>query len=378
MTKLLGVIATMDPRAGGPPSSARNIWVAAARAGLSVSAAFGRGTPVSAGEAARIEDLAAEGLGVHSFPLSGPDAGLAGRWGISFALARWLMRHAGEFDVIQLHGSWTFSTWIGVLAGRLKRRKVVLFPHESLSRFDQAKSGFPLKSAMKGLIRRLLLAAIDEIVFSSPLEQRDSFAAGQVLFHPVLDERRAPPILTPAPGPGLRIGYLGRLDGKKNIELLIDCLAADSSLFLTIAGDGPPAYRDALHARAEQLGVAGRIRWLGFIAAAGRPDFFAAIDVLALPSAYECFGMAAAEAMCFGLPVLVSRQTGLAELVERHGAGKVVSPVLDEIAAALRTIREELPLLARGARGLAEKELSLGRYGDRLAHLYRGLVGNDV
>jgi glycosyltransferase involved in cell wall biosynthesis len=368
----------MDPRAGGPPSSARNIWVAAARAGLSVSAAFGRNAPLSGGEAARIEDLIAEGIEVQSFPLAGAGGGLAGRWGISFALAGWLLRHAGDFDVIQLHGSWTFSTLTGALAGRVRRRKVVLFPHESLSRFDQEKGSFLLKSVLKGLIRRLLLAAIDEIVFSSPLEKQDSRAAGQVLFHPVFDERHAPPALVPSPGDGLRIGYLGRLDSKKNIEMLIDCLATDSSLRLTVAGDGSPAYRDVLRSRAEASGVAPRVTWLGFIAAADRPDFFAGIDLLALPSAYECFGMAAAEAMCFGRPVLVSRQTGIAELVERHGAGKVVSAVPDEIGAALRAMTEDLPCLARGARALAEKELSLGHYGDRLAHLYRGLVGDHV
>lgn len=377
--KLLGVIATMDPRAGGPPSSARNIWVAAARAGLSVSAAFGCDTPVSAGEAARIEDLIAQGIAVHAFPLSGSATGLAGRWGISLRLAVWLFRHAGDFDLVQIHGSWTFSSWIAALAGRLRRRKVVLFPHESLSLFDRAKGGFPLKGALKGLIRQLLLASVDEIVFSSPLERRDSLASGEMLFHPVLDDRKAPAPAAPSAGrEDLRIGYLGRLDSKKNIELLIDCVASDPSLRLIVAGDGAPAYRAELEARAEAAGAAERITWLGFIAAAERPVFFQRLDLLALPSAYECFGMAAAEAACFGVPILVSRQTGLAELVERYAAGRVIEPEIGEMTAALRDLRVRLSGCAEGARSLAEKELSLGRYGDRLAALYRGLLGERL
>lgn len=387
MTKLLGVIATMDPRNGGPPSAGRNIWVAAARAGLSVSAAFGHENPVSAGETVRIDDLIAQGIEVHAFPLSGSGAGLAGRWGISLALALWLCRRAGDYDVIQVHGSWAFSTCAAVLAGRLHRRPVVLFPDESLTRFDRAKTGFPLKRTLKKWIRRLLLGSLAEIVFSSPLEQSDSIDPGEasrgaVLFHPVLDEHMA--LFRERPTPeeeGLRIGYLGRLHVKKNVEILLDCLMLDPSLRLIVAGDGDADYRDTLKARAESAGIAARVTWLGFIAAAERPGFFAGIDLLAMPSAYECFGMSAAEAMSSGVPVIVSSRTGVAGLVERHSAGRVIDPDPAELLAVLRELRQNPDLLrdyAAGARRLAEDELSLGRYGDRLAALYRGLLREPV
>jgi glycosyltransferase involved in cell wall biosynthesis len=387
LTKLLGVIATMDPRNGGPPSAGRNIWVAAARAGLSVSAAFGHDNPISAGETVRIEDLIAQGIEVHAFPLSGSGGGLAGRWGISLALALWLCRRAGDFDVIQVHGAWAFSTCAAVFAGRLHRRPVVLFPDESLTRFDRAKTGFPLKRTLKKWIRRLLLGATAEIVFSSPLEQSDSIDPGEasrgaVLFHPVLDERTTVFRERPLPQEeGLKVGYLGRLHEKKNVEILLDCLALDPSLRLIVAGDGDPGYRDTLKARAESQGIAARVTWLGFIDAAERPDFFAGIDILAMPSAYECFGMSAAEAMCSGVPVIVAERTGVAGLVERHAAGRVIAPDPGELLAALRDLRQNPALLhdyGQAARRLAENELSLGRYGKRLAALHRGLLRESV
>jgi glycosyltransferase involved in cell wall biosynthesis len=49
--------------------------------------------------------------------------------------------------------------------------------------------------------------------------------------------------------------------------------------------------------------------------AAGKDDFFASIDVLAMPSQFESFGIVAVESMMRGVPVILSPTTGVAELV---------------------------------------------------------------
>ena len=86
-------------------------------------------------------------------------------------------------------------------------------------------------------------------------------------------------------------------------------------------------------------GLAGRVRLLGFVAPRDRAAFFAAVDVLVMPSTYECFGMVAAEALSAGLPVIVTPQTGIAEIVRAHEAGVIV-PVgnPDAIRTAIRQI----------------------------------------
>ena len=52
----------------------------------------------------------------------------------------------------------------------------------------------------------------------------------------------------------------------------------------------------------------------------------AGLDVLAMPSEYESFGLSAAEAMLHGVPVLVSERTGIAEVIARHGGGRITRP----------------------------------------------------
>jgi glycosyltransferase involved in cell wall biosynthesis len=385
--RVLGIIAAIDPRSGGPPSSARNIWVAAARSGQSVSVAVGVKTPLDPGEEERLRDLAAQHITVHRFPLLRGGVGLATRWGISPAFALWILRRAGRYDLLQVHGSWTFSTLIAVLAAKLWRRKVILVPHESLTRFDRARQAGGLKHRLKRLIKSFLLRAVDEIIFSSPLERADSFDAGEtvrgaVLFHPVRDERTPLPHAHPSPDGAdqLRVGYLGRLDPKKNIELLLAALAADGHLTLLLAGDGPAPYRQQIWRRIAELGLESRVEGLGFVGSADKDRFFARIDLLAMPSAYECFGMAAAEALCHAVPVIVSQQTGIAELVARHGAGLVITPDAASLSDALTRLRKDGTLrrdCVAGAARLIETELSIGSYGIGLKEIYRRLGGRD-
>jgi glycosyltransferase involved in cell wall biosynthesis len=112
----------------------------------------------------------------------------------------------------------------------------------------------------------------------------------------------------------------------------------------------------------------------------GRDDrsaFFDGLDLLALVSEYECFGVAAAEAMAHGVPVLVSDRTGIAPLVTRYRCGFVVAPDVSSITEVLRTVRGDEQLLVRsGARGqdAVRDELSMDAYGARVRRCYEDLV----
>ena len=91
---------------------------------------------------------------------------------------------------------------------------------------------------------------------------------------------------------------------------------------------------DAHRALARQLGVAGRITFLGFDAS---PELaFRAVDAFIYPSAYDPFGMVATEAMASGLPVVLGREMGAAELVRHGHDGLLCDPMSPE------SLREQL------------------------------------
>lgn len=115
------------------------------------------------------------------------------------------------------------------------------------------------------------------------------------------------------------------------------------------------------------------MQWRGFVAGADKDAFFREIDLLVMPSRYECFGMAAGEAMAAGVTVVVSANSGIADVVRAYDAGLVIEPEAAAIGAAVKTLTAEPAGLARraanGARA-AREALSLDAHGRALRRHY--------
>ena len=120
--------------------------------------------------------------------------------------------------------------------------------------------------------------------------------------------------------------YVGRLDYEKGTDLLMSAVAQlgarQSPAAVVIAGDGPmnPVVRNFI-----EHGEGGSgCRYLGFVQDV-RPLLWAA-DMLVMPSRWEGFGLAAAEAMAAGLPVVGTRIAGLSDVVVDKQTGLLVEP----------------------------------------------------
>lgn len=301
---------------------------------------------------------------------------LATRWGIGFRFVFSVIRDARKYDVIHVHYVWGVSPIAGIVAGRLWRRKVVMTPHESLTQFDTATSRTSLRRTQKKAVRRLLLRGVDLVVCASELELRDSAlpkrVAGSVVPHPVVETSRVRPR---PPAMPLRVGFLGRLHPKKNVDVLLEATAMlPPGVELLVGGSGDDATLQSLQSAADRLGIVDRVRWLGFLDTGARERFFDEIHVLAMPSRYECFGMVAAEAMSASVPVVVTTSSGVAPNVVAGDAGEVVPPGdAKKLADAIRGLL--LPAgpseaLRERARLTAEAHYSFTAYGGRVRSLY--------
>ncbi len=147
---------------------------------------------------------------------------------------------------------------------------------------------------------------------------------------------------TPADAPLLFA--LGRLHRNKAFDVLLDALAALPGVWLWLAGEGPEAA--ALRARAERLGVSGRVRFLGW-----RDDvapLFAAADVFVCPSRHEPLGNVVIEAWARRRPVVAAAAQGPSALIE-PGASGLLAPVDDAAALAgeIRRLLDDPALAAR-------------------------------
>jgi glycosyltransferase involved in cell wall biosynthesis len=90
--------------------------------------------------------------------------------------------------------------------------------------------------------------------------------------------------------------------------------------YLIFAGEGP--LRSALEDAALSLGVADRVRFLGFVNQTQLPAIYTAADIMVLPSEYEPFAVVVNEASCCGCPVIASDRVG--------AAGDLIAPVNPE------------------------------------------------
>jgi glycosyltransferase involved in cell wall biosynthesis len=224
----------------------------------------------------------------------------------------------------------------------------------------------------------------DMIIFSSFMERRDSvherqFSKSTVDYHPVFDElaEQHPPRVWPVEHAPLRVGFLGRFHPKKNLELLIEAVAKIPGVRLEIAGDGPDDYRARLSDLVDRSGLSERVSWLGFISSEDLKAFFNSIDVLAMPSSYECFGLSAAEAMIHGVPVIVSDATGVSELVARYKCGFIVTAETESLCGAIEKLRASPTLLedfSRQSIHASQQELSFDTYGDAMVRIYTNVI----
>ncbi len=134
---------------------------------------------------------------------------------------------------------------------------------------------------------------------------------------------------------------VGRLSAQKQVGLVLEAVAqlrrGGRMLPLSIVGDGPE--RPALERRARELGIAPSTRFLGQVPPERIPDAIGDADVFAFPAEREGLGLAAAEALMLGVPVVASQSGGgVTDIVPDAGAGRLVPP--GDAPALARAIEE--------------------------------------
>jgi glycosyltransferase involved in cell wall biosynthesis len=137
---------------------------------------------------------------------------------------------------------------------------------------------------------------------------------------------------------------LGRLHEVKAIDVLLRAVAIDTRSYVWLAGDGP--LRSELEAQTRSLGVADRVRFLGW--REDRSALFEAADICVLPSRYEAFGTVTLEAWGHRRPLVAAASAGPGWIV-RDGTDGLLVPVDDAaaLAAAIARVIDERDLEQR-------------------------------
>ncbi len=233
----------------------------------------------------------------------------------------------------------------------LKCRTVTTIPDIAYEHLPEMFSDYQ-RSWSRVLIRRSAMHA-DHVITVSERSKRDLantyaisperitvtyLAAGDEFYPRQKDEARE--IVSRKYGiDGVFVLYLGRLQGRKNLNTLVDAFArlrkAGCSHQLVLAGK-MDTFSGQLLANAKTSAPPGAIRLTGFISADDLPWLYSAADAFVYPSLHEGFGLPVLEAMACGIPVITSQDSAMEEVAA--GAALLVDP-LDDVAIANALMR---------------------------------------
>lgn len=332
--KILHILASVDPKGGGPMEGVR-------QRGLRLIE-MGHGVEVATLDDPTAPFVADYPLKVHAL---GPSTG-SYRYTLRFS--PWLELHAHDYDAIIVNGLWQYH---GFGAWRVLHRMKVpyfVFTHGMLDPWF--KHTYPLKHLKKWLYwpwaEYRVLRDARMVIFTCEDERllaRESFwlykvneavTAYGVANPPANADELASAFLAQYPHlQGKRIAlYLSRIHVKKGCDLLIEAFAKiaqrDDTLHLVMAGPDQTGWTPKLKAQAEALGIAHRITWPGMLQGEMKWGAFYAAEVLCLPSHQENFGIVVAEALACGKPVLISNKVNIWREIEVDGTGFVADDTL--------------------------------------------------
>jgi len=288
---------------------------------------------------------------------------------VSRDLAIEVAKRVRHFDLVHVHGIWTFPVSVAAAACWRAGVPYVLTPQGCLQSWPLSRAWLK-KQAHLALIGRRVLRRAAALHFTTEHERRTTAAFARELpsfVVPNAVEVAVPfePEAVPAHlGSPPRVLILGRVHPIKGFDLLLPAMArvrrAVPGVRLQIVGPDEGGYLGEVQLLARQHGMLDAIEITGMVPPDETRAIFEQASLLVAPSRSESFCMAAAEAMAAGLPVVVSDQVGLHEAVREADAGIVVPCRTAELGDAItRLLLDERAREGMGRRGraLATKEL---------------------
>ncbi len=150
----------------------------------------------------------------------------------------------------------------------------------------------------------------------------------------------------------------GTVERRKNLEVLIRALPALKDARIISVGPFTP-YREECARLAEELGAGDRVEFRGYVDRSELVRLYATCSLIAVPSRYEGFGYAAAQALCAAVPLIVSDKSSLPEVVD--GSAPVAGA--DDPKAWVDAIRKILDEPGRAhAHAAGERDRAITRF----------------
>lgn len=342
---------------GGPTRSVPSLAEAIAATGTEVTVFTTNANGKGSLDVASDSTVEVDGVSVRYFRRDFP-----GSYFFSTQLTYACFRQVSQFHLVYVISNWGFPFLPACSAAWRAKTPYVVTPRTALMR--RTWKGTHVKKALyHSVFERILLNRASAIHYTSELEQAESrwlnlHRRSFIVPNPVsIDEFNH----LPAKGQFRKkwnissdswiVLFLGRIEPRKGLDLTLQGFSqivdVVPSAQLVIAGPEEDNYRATLQRKAKQLGVDNHLLFTGHLNGTDRLTALVDADVFILTSYSENFGMAVVEAMACGLPVIVSDQVGLADLIHQENAGLITQLEPESISTALLTLLQDPDLASK-------------------------------
>lgn len=296
------------------------------------------------------------------------------RYKFSLSLLQWLNANARQFDLAHIHALFSPVTTLAATIARGHNLPYIIRPCGMLDPADLQKKKL-LKQIYGTLLERPNLAGAAAINFTSKEEAKISerFGLDCTGKMPVPQDLVIPLGVTAGFFPQrLRksqvpiILFMSRIEPKKGLDLLVPALEsileAGIEFQFILAGSNPQDadYETQIKVQIHNSILAKYTTITGFVGGDLKNELLTNADLFVLPSYYENFGIAVAEAMAAGVPVAISDRIHIAEDIREAEAGWVGPLEVDAIANLIKSAL--LDPEERKRRGLNGKEYAKKHY----------------
>lgn len=268
------------------------------------------------------------------------------RYKFSIDLFRWLANNAQNYDLAHIHALFSPISSIAATIARSRQLPYILRPLGTLDPADLQKKR-TLKRFYAAMLERPNLAGAAAVHFTSDQEAKVSDRFGTFTRDLVIPLGVSLPPAEPIairekygiPADRPIVLFMSRIDPKKGFDLLLPALSAiDQPFHFVLAGGNPqdPEYEAQIRAQIEESCLKAKTSIVGFVTGSEKTALLQAADLFVLPSYYENFGIAVAEAMMAGTPVVISDQVHIWGAIAQSESGWISTCNVQALTQTLR------------------------------------------
>ncbi|AFY72512.1 glycosyltransferase [Synechococcus sp. PCC 7502] len=385
--KVLHIIPSISPKLGGPTQVVLNLVMALREEGIDVEIATTNDDGDRLLDVPLWQRVEYQGLPVWFFPRFAQIKDFLP----SFSFTRWLWRNIRNYDILDNHYLFSYLPSCAAIIAQWQRVPYTTRTMGQLAPWALAQSKLR-KQIYTYLIERRNLDQAAAIHCTSIGEKEDVINFGLKPPKIVLPLGVIPPQIIPNAQQELRnkyglspnipiILFLSRLHYKKRPDLLIESLTELSKhhqdFYLLMAGSGEEKYVQSLLNLVTSLHLEDKVVFVGFVSGYAKDLLLQGADLFVLPTYSENFGIALAEAMVSGLPIITTSGAQIADEITFAEAGLIIDGDINSLAQAIADLLNNPQLrlkMGENGRKYALEKYSWTTIAKQLARAYQGII----